>query len=72
MYIVPEELSPEVILSTTISTVLLVTSNCKYKSCNPITSFDFGQAETSIIGIFWTFLDVPVILTGFKRISALS
>ena len=59
-------------VSETISTVLLFTSNCKYKSCNPIISFDWGQAETSIIGTSWTFLDVPVILTGFNKISALS
>jgi hypothetical protein len=39
---------------------------------SPITSFDCGEAEISIIGSPPTFFEVDVILTGFNTISPLS
>ena len=40
---------PDSMLSTTVSKLLLLISSCKYKSCNPITSFELGIAEISRI-----------------------
>ena len=72
MYDDPEISDPEDISSDTIFNTLEEASNCRYKSCNPITSFDFGDVEISIIGSPPIDFLVEVILTGFRIISPLS
>lgn len=69
MYVDPDVLEPDDISSDIIFTILLLVSSCKYKSCNPITSFDCGIADTSIIGVEDSDFAVPIIFTGYNLIS---
>jgi len=69
VYVVPDGSAPEETSSDNIFNVLLLISSCKYKSCNPMMSLDFGTTAISMIDCPWTFFNVEMKFTELSKIS---